>query len=798
LPVRADLMAVDYYTDANGRAVVVLFGRDKHGNRVRVEDDSFRPYFYGADPQGPLKDIYGRPIRKIYVKHPRDVRSLRDRFVYHCEANILYAMRYLIDKGIRCSFEVDDGIRPVEPLGIRPKILYFDIEVFSPKEILPRPENAKWPIVSVQFSNSHTETIEVFIYTPSGTSANYTKSPVYVYECQHRDGVDQVVARVRFYDNEVEMLLDVISYIIREDPDIFAGYNSENFDWPYLEQRCKRLNVPIREISPLGYINIEASSYGWARYDVTIKGRESFDMYRAYRKWSTGRQGVQSDRPFGVTYDFKVVVQTETGFEYTDYGDRIEDIVGTDTLVEYAVKDAYALKLLDRYCGLVDYFDQLRRIVGAPLRWSFSNKRLIEMEILRIRERPIPTPRPMPEDINIQGALVIAPPRPGIFENVAAYDLKSLYPTVIQNFNISPETKDPNGEIFTGIARFKRKPEGLIPKVVRIFTEKREYYRELRKKLPEGSEEYKRIRQLETLYKFLACSIYGATGHKSFILFDPDCTSSITWVGRQCITRLRKALEKIGYTLVYTDTDSVYVQIPSKQKRMIHVIEHVLNEELYKFAKTYGARRPPEIKFERLFLRIFFKPSVKGVTKKRYAGITDTGHLYIIGFEPRRGDTAAITRTTMQQFFVKLLVDNDLKGAIQTIREAYEKYESLPVQYIAIPKGLKLYKKYKNTNPWLEGVKVASKEFGWHFREDRKPKLIYTIRIGNQKCKSICITDDVEQLPKGVVVDWSRMKEVTLRRKFEGLLQALGYDWGTVTKGTRQAKLFEVCGGVLA
>jgi len=437
LPVRADLMAFDYYTDAEGRAVIVLFGRDKNGNRVRVEVDNFRPYFWAADPQGPYEDIFGRPIRKVYARHPREVRQLRQQYEYTCEANIPFAMRYLIDKKIRCSFEVDDDIRPAEPLGIPPKVLYFDIEVLSPKEILPRPQDSRWPIVSVQFSSSHSETVEVFIYTPDNISANYSVKPVYVYKCKHREGVDTVVARVRFYNSEIEMLLDVIKYIIQEDPDIVAGYNTENFDWPYLFERCKRLNVPLREISPLGYVNVRESSFGWVNYDVSIKGRESFDLYRAYRKWSTGRQGVQSDRPFGVTYDFKVIVQTETGFEYTDYGDRIEDIIGTDTLVEYAVKDAYALKLLDRYCGLVNYFDQLRRIVGAPLKWAFSNKRLIETELLRIRDRPLPTPKPAHMDIDIQGALVIAPPRPGIFENVAAYDLKALYPTVIRNFNIS-------------------------------------------------------------------------------------------------------------------------------------------------------------------------------------------------------------------------------------------------------------------------------------------------------------------------------------------------------------------------
>ena len=86
-------------------------------------------------------------------------------------------------------------------------------------------------------------------------------------------------------------------------------------------------------------------------------------------------------------------------------------------------------------------------------------------------------------------------------------------------------------------------------------------------------------------------------------------------------------------------------------------------------------------------------------------------------------------------------------------------------------------------------MKVAMKRYGWHFREDRKPKLIYTKYVAGKPCESICITDDVERLPEDVVVDWERMKEVTLRRKFEGILQSLGYDWNTVITMTRQTTL---------
>jgi len=296
---------------------------------------------------------------------------------------------------------------------------------------------------------------------------------------------------------------------------------------------------------------------------------------------------------------------------------------------------------------------------------------------------------------------------------------------------------------------------------------------------------------METLYKFLACSVYGVTGYPNFRLFDPDVSNSITYVGRECIYRFRKVLNKAGYEMIYADTDSVFVQLKTSSVREPYIVEHVLREELRKYARTFGAKRPPEIKFERLFRRVFFKVKVgeEVVAKKRYAGYTADGQLYIIGFEPRRSDSAEITRELMKKFFELVLVEDKLEEAISQVREAWENLPNMPIQKVAVPKSLRK-EEYKVKNPWLVGVRYSSKHFGKVFREDRRPLMLYVKRtIGLPPTSSICLTEDDTEVPRGIEVDWNRMRERVIGNQFRGIFEALGIDFGIVTSGTRQTTL---------
>jgi len=1101
------------------KPVIFLFSRDKNRERTVVIVQNFRPYFFVPDDQSDIIDIFGRPVRKVYTELPSDVPKERQKYSFSDEADIQFFLRYLIDVNVRSAFEVQggkeqisktgircilvdhnvDSIVPVDDFEVPPKVLYFDIEVTSPTGIFPRPSDPRFPIASIQCSSNYHDRIDVFLLVDNPNLQKYVESNLVFEKYGHE-------VHLHPFDDDRPLLLSFVKFVQQEDPDVLTAYNGSLFDMPYLLRRAERLRISLQGMSPLGTVNAQAHR-GFS--DVYIKGRDFIDFFAAYRKWGTGRQGVQSDQPFGVTFDFKRVCAAEAGFYYEDLGDRVEEAMRTtpEEWVEYCINDAYALKLLDEKTGIIQHFDRLRRIVGVPISWSLSNKKLIDTEILRESDRPLPTMVPQ-EDAEVQGAIVKLPP-PGVHENVACFDLKSIYPSVIISFNLSAETKDPKGEIFvTDYWRFKREPEGIIPKVTRKYMEERERLRALRKKLT--GKEHDRVRQLETLYKFLACSIYGVNAYRYFRMFDPEVANAITYLGRLALTRCEKMLAKNGYQVIYEDsvtpetpifvqrdglidiipicevnvgeviwsatgwthvrdvirkpvrkpivtvvtpemlvnctvdhslvdpsgnpvrpydadyvmvkeyprvqcrcdvdrrlawilgvftadgsrikanqyvingsekvcrrakrllaelgvktylhdyrdssktwrlvisrqcpynelfedtytetgwrkiprrilnasleavrafldgfyegdfsktntqyrykyvsvdskhpcvvvgltflverltgqswniykskqntgiqirfrtpnkkrkgprryppgkvksvksvdefrwtktpfnvgkptcvydlstesetfcvgklvlhnTDSLFVKMKTKLRREVNVVEYLLNEELRQFARIYGAKYPPVIKFERLFKRILFKTREKGKSaKKRYAGVDERGNLYIIGFEPRRSSTAEITRTTMKKFFEKVLVEEDIDGAIKLVREVWQNLPKYPIQKVAVPKGLQKTV-YKVKNPWIVGKEYAEKYFGKVFREDKKPRLVYVKQvIGKPPTHAICLTEDDTELPPGVIVDWKRMREVTIKKPFEGLLASIGYDFSVIEKGIQQQSL---------
>ena len=136
-----------------------------------------------------------------------------------------------------------------------------------------------------------------------------------------------------------------------------------------------------------------------------------------------------------------------------------------------------------------------------------------------------------------------------------------------------------------------------------------------------------------------------------------------------------------------------------------------------------------------------------------------------------------------------VLIENAVEKANQYLRGVMGKLPYLSPFEVGIPKGVHK-KEYKTRNPWFEGIKYSEKHFGWRFREDRKPLLIYVKHVkGKPRTDAICIQDDLEKLPASVSVDWNKMKEKLITRKFTELLEAIGLTWLDVTSKTKATKL---------
>ena len=757
----------------------ILFAREGERRRVIIVH-GFKPYFYV--PGDETLDVYGRGVRRLSVNLPSMVPRLRRQYEYTCEADVPYVERLLIDRGVKTHIRVPSDsidyreLLPGSETGERPRILYYDIEVVSPPEIMPSPSDPKYPICTIQFSDSYTGSVYILFYHPLADPRD-TQYYAEMLEKLSRNKPHSVKPHVFIYNDERSLLQGFATLLDVIDPDIITGWNSNFFDLPYLTRRMKLLGINPGLLSPMR----KASDSG--KY-VRISGRATPDMLEAYRRWHKTR----GERD---TYDLKYVLRDEVGWSYEDFGDRIKELWDDPdkwlVLLDYAYNDAIALYILDGKLGLYEFYETVREITGARL-GTIENMVFIEALLYRIRDAPLPTRNPEAVKKRIKGAAVLNPV-PGLHENVGVFDAKSLYPSLIMRYNISPEVAR---RCNYDLKCMQEQPDGLMKRVVRFFQEERDKLREKRKELERAglmdTEEYKIVSMREVAMKFLAASTYGVMANERFILYDEKTAALITRLGRETILGIKQFVEKrYGLRVLYGDTDSVFIELGNgKIEDLIEKgkeLQNAINEYL---RELHG--EGIVVKFEKMYKRIFFKQKRREPTKKRYAGLLVWKEgawiekIDIKGFEPKRSDAARITRDAMREFFEKLLRQGRA-AAFNVVKRYYDDFmrlaEEYGLGYIGIPKGVKMSRVYKVENVWLRGMKWANKYLGWRFREDRKPLLIYVKELRRrdvEKTDVVCLPEPDQELPDWIVVDWEKQREKTLVSKFEEIFRSLGYD----------------------
>ena len=735
------------YTVRSGQPVLLLFVKDTEGNRDTFIVRGFKPFFWAPkDEAGTGEeaiDIFGRRVVKVYAKLPSDVRALRKRYSWTDEADIRFPLVFLIFYGIRTTIiQKEDRINMSnQDIPVKLTRLFFDIEVANPPEIFADPQKAEYPIVTVSMCYEGKNL--VIQVDPKGTRKS-TNNVIYV-------------------RSEKELLKLMCNTISALDPDILAGYNTGRFDWPYIFARARKLGISLKKLSPIGTVYIRPDRE--RKWKVGIQGRVVLDYYELYKKWK-----IPSGQPD--SFDLKAVVVRELGSEeaYEDLGryvgqlfheDRIEDIVS------YGLKDAYVLWKMDEKLGIIEYFDHIRRLVGCLWEDVLSNSRIVDVLFLRMSDKPLPTKSYDENQESYQGAVVFEPQR-GLHRNVAVYDLKSMYPSIILAKNISPEMKL---RMDDGRVVFRSSPEGLAPKVTRYLMQIKEEVSQQMEKYPPSHPMKELLYKKKMSAKFLVNSIYGVLGFRAFRLYDKDCAEEITRSGREIIRSIARFVGEDR--VVYGDTDSVFVLTSSLEeaKRLEGKIRNFLKELSSSWRYTLT------IKFEK-----FFRTLLVGA-KKRYAGHLvyedgkETDMIKVAGYEPKRSDTSLFTRDLFHRFLEALLRQGDIAKALEILREAWKKIEDEPLSRVGLPKGLNK-ETYKVANPWVEGKRFMEERYGYHIPGDVKPKLVYARGL---PVKGFCIWDG-EDPPREVMkyVDWDAMREKNIRKKFERILNVLGLTFDAI------------------
>ncbi len=726
------LLDADYIT-RDEKAVIRLFYKKKNGREI-VEIPDFDPYFYvTADDDKNLgeldENIKGLPnvikierkqmtdirdeilVLRVTVKEPRNVPELREKIkgLEHCrevrEAAIPFAERYIINSSLVPMENCEE---------ISMNIASFDMEVYNPRG---EPHSDKDPIIMISYADS------------LGLERVWT----------YRGG-NVKLPFLEILDNEEGIIKKLVDTIKKQNIDIITGYNTDNFDFPYLKERAEKLKIKLDlgiDESPVKLerrgMNLGARIRGRPHVDMFPICRQVFNLSR-YRLEDVYLEIYGIEKP-----DIKVG-------ELAKIWDS-EDTEELRKLFEYSMSDAIcalkiAVSLLPRQYEL----SQITRDLIYESSRSASGQRVEALLVRKAYEKNIIVPN-KPSDriaeersrLTYVGAYVVEPKK-GIHDNIVLFDFRSLYPSIIISHNIDTSTidckccekdhyKSPTGHYFC------RKNTGFIPEVLNEIVTKRIAVKK-RMNEEKGHEKRKFLDVEQQALKILANSMYGYFGFARARWYSRECAESIAALGREYIHKTISDAGKDGFNVIYGDTDSVYITKPGEGKK-----EKIL-ENAVKFSDKINRELPEgmELEYGGFYPRGIF------ITKKRYALTDEKGKLVVKGLETRRRDWANIAKETQEAVLNAILRDKDPERAAEIVKKAVQdiKTGNVPLKELAINTQItKGMAEYVQAGPHVVAAKKAIKK-GYEFKQGDIITYIVTKKGGSISDKSV-IMDFVKE-----------------------------------------------------
>lgn len=416
-------------------------------------------------------------------------------------------------------------------------------------------------------------------------------------------------------NNEKQLLNWLFDLVM--DYDIIIGFNSYNFDGEYLKLRAK---TPHRIYWAPNYRNVRVG-----HVDIMRRIIGTF-----------GRHDTANVRSFSLNNLAKVFLKKSK----LDIGTGTYDLFinNRKLLKEYNIMDVKLTKELDEKLGITDLMVAMCKWTGMfPTSFKptsnlsgISVSRLLDSFILRKAKSMGVHYRTAVWEKNADeryvGGLVMEPD-PGLYEDVYVLDFKSLYPSIIWSWKISPENWKKRGgfktkeETIVSAAKFNDKHpefykhrEAVFPLLVDDLMADRKEFKVKMGQVEEGSLEYQKYDIMQKMTKELTNALYGQLGQQGNRYYAVELASSITVAGRKLMLETKRLLEDRGIKVFYGDTDSVF--ITNLGSYDIHEIMSYINTTLPSFLKNnYNIDKSIiEIEYEKRFGKFVI------VGGKNYAG----------------------------------------------------------------------------------------------------------------------------------------------------------------------------------
>ena len=735
-----------FYTCVDRYSNDILFRGYKDGKPIS-ERIQYKPTMYiPGKADSPYKTLEGKSVEPVNPGTMRDTRNFIDEYKhvdnFKIYGNTNYIHQFISDAFLKRGVNFDrDKIN----------VTTIDIEVQSDQGF-PTPDEARFPITAI-------------------TVKNNIDNKFYVWGLgewkDHRSELKkELVDRVVYVqcDKEAGLLMKFLDHWCKNYPDVLTGWNSRLFDTTYIVNRIAMIlgEDMKKKLSPWKIINER-------NIDIAGRKHQAFDIYGLQQL-----DYMDCFKKFGYTYgtqeSYKLdniahVVLGERKLSYDEYGslhalynqnhqkfidynirdvdivDRLEDKMGLITL-----------SMTVAYKGLVNYSDAF----GSVGVWD-----AILFNELRKRDIVVPPKESREKERKIEGAYV-KDPQTGAHEWVMSFDLNSLYPHIIMQYNMSPETvvndmqyeanvddllkrteyKIPKKYCMTGTGQyFNKTKKGIVPEIIQgLYDERSVIKRKMLTAQQRGQDEgssYEIEKEITTLnnqqmaVKILMNSLYGALSNEHFRYYDMRVAESITVSGQLTIRwaedTINRYMNKVLKTdnedyIIAIDTDSLYVRMSKlveqvNPKDPIKFLDKVGKEKLEPLmAKAYDELYNYMNAYEQKMVMAREVIADKGIWtgKKHYAlnvynneGVQyKEPKLKIMGIEVVRSSTPQPCRDFLRDT-IKVIMNKDEDATQKFIEDCRAKFMSLPAEDIAFPRGVSDMNKWKDrANLYKKGTPI--------------------------------------------------------------------------------------------
>ncbi len=742
-----------------------------NGEHVQFRDDYNPTLFVPTQKESKYRTLEGEKVEAIQPGFVRDCREFYKKYQdvegFKIYGNDRYVSQYISDKYPEDEIKFDIS---------KIRLVTLDIEVKS-ENGFPDPETADQELLLISIQDYNTKQIITWGVKPFN---NKQKNVNYI-EC----------------GTEHQLLSLFIEYWNANIPDIVTGWNIQYYDIPYLSKRLNRVlgEKQMKMLSPWG-MNTENEIFIMGRRHVyfDVAGLTQLDYLDLYKKFTYKAQE---------SYRLDYIAGVELGQKKLDHSefDTFKDFYtqGWQKFVEYNIIDVELVDRLEDKMKLIEL--ALTMAYDAKVNFAdvFFQVRMWDTIIynyLKKRNIVIPPKDRSQKNDKYAGAYV-KEPIPGKYDWVVSFDLNSLYPHLIMQYNISPETLrearhpsasvegflnkevkiDGDYAVCANGAQYRKDVRGFLPELMDKMYNERVIFKKRMLKAKQAYEknpsteltkEIARCNNIQMAKKISLNSAYGAIGNQYFRYYKLANAEAITlsgqvsirWIENKMNEKINKILktQEVDYVIA-SDTDSIYLNLgplvervyegrEKTNKNVVGFLNKVCEDEFEPFIE--GAYEELARYLNAYDQKMFMKReniADRGIwtAKKRYIlnvwdseGVRyEEPKLKMMGIEAVKSSTPAPCRKMIKDV-LKLMMTGTEDDVIKFIDDARKEFKSLPPEEIAFPRTVSDVQKYKAASTiYAKGTPIHARGallFN-HYIKEKKLTNKYSLIQNGEKIK---------------------------------------------------------------